>query len=95
MADRGRYDSAMFWIAFGTAAALVFSWSGLCCCSGRYGCFWCTAAPRRRPRRQAARSRARRRSQTTRRQAVRGYSREREKLIDMWEAHERNRDPKK
>jgi hypothetical protein len=27
--------------------------------------------------------------------AVRGYYREREKLIDMWDAHERNRDPKK
>src|SRR3979409_1627718 len=23
MADRGRYDSAMFWIAFGTAAAVI------------------------------------------------------------------------
>ena len=28
-------------------------------------------------------------------EAVRGYYREREKLIDMWDAHEKNRDPKK
>jgi hypothetical protein len=28
-------------------------------------------------------------------EAVRGYFREREKLFDMWDAHERNRDPKK
>jgi hypothetical protein len=28
-------------------------------------------------------------------EAIRGYYRERDKLIDVWEAHERNRDPKK
>jgi hypothetical protein len=28
-------------------------------------------------------------------EAVRGYYRERDKLIDTWDAHERNRDPKK
>jgi hypothetical protein len=28
-------------------------------------------------------------------EAVRGYYREREKVIDMWDAHERARDPKK
>jgi hypothetical protein len=28
-------------------------------------------------------------------EAVRRYYREREKLMDMWDAHERTRDPKK
>jgi hypothetical protein len=121
MADRGRYDSAMFWIAFGTAAAVIglalmtigvsrsapgdnlltSPWFG-----GGLGllvigallllwALWLFLVHRR----AEARTKASGGSQTTlenpEAEAVRGYYREREKLIDMWDAHERKRETKK
>lgn len=125
MADRGRYDSAMFWIAFGTAAAVIglalmtigvsrsgpgdnllaSPWFG-----GGLGllvigvllllwALWLFLVHRRAEAKTKATGGPQSGSQTAsdnpEAEAVRGYYREREKLIDMWDAHERNRDPKK
>jgi hypothetical protein len=125
MADRGRYDSAMFWIAFGTAAAVIglalmtigvsrsapgdnlltSPWFG-----GGLGllvigallllwALWLFLMHRRADAKTKAADGLQSGSQAALEnpmgEAVRGYYREREKLIDMWDAHERNRDPKK
>ena len=125
MTDRGRYDSAMFWIAFGTAAAVIglalmtigvsrsapgdnlltSPWFG-----GGLGLLVIGAVlllwalrlfllHRRADTKTMATAGPQSGSQTTpenpEAEAVRGYFREREKLFDMWDARERNRDPKK
>jgi hypothetical protein len=125
MADRGRYDSAMFWIAFGTAAAVIglalmtigvsrsapgdnllrSPWFG-----GGLGllvigallllwALWLFLVHRRAEAKTKATGGPQSGSETASEnpvaEAVRGYYREREKLIDMWDAHERNRDTKK
>ena len=125
MADRGRYDSAMFWIAFGTAAAVIglalmtigvsrsapgdnllrSLWFG-----GGLGLLvigallllWALSlflVHRRAEAKARATGGSQSGSQTApenpEAEAIRGYYREREKLIDMWDTHERDRDPKK
>jgi hypothetical protein len=125
MADRGRYDSAMFWIAFGTASAVI----GLALMtigvsrsapgnnlltspwfSGGLGllvigallllwALWLFLVHRRAEAKTTTTSVAQSSSQAVpenpEAEVIRGYYRERDKLIDMWDAHERNRDPKK
>jgi hypothetical protein len=123
--DRGRYDSAMFWIAFGTAAAviglalmtigvsrsapgdnlLMSPWFG-----GGLGLLvigallllWALClylVHRRAEAKTKAIDGSKSSTQTApgnaEAEAVRGYYREREKLMDMWDARERKRDPKK
>lgn len=125
MPDRGRYDSAMFWIAFGTAAAviglalmtigvsrsatgdnlLMSPWFG-----GGLGllvigallllyALWLFLVHRRAEATTKAagelQSGSLPHSENAEVEAVRGYFREREKLMDMWEARERNSDQKK
>jgi hypothetical protein len=125
MADRGHYDSAMFWIAFGTAAAviglalmtigvsrsapgdnlLMSPWFG-----GGLGllvigallllwALWLFLMHRRADEKTATTGASQPGSQAASEnpeaEAIRGYYREREKLIDMWETHEKNRDVKK
>ena len=125
MADRGRYDSAMFWIAFGTAAAVI----GLALMTigvsrsapggnlltspwfiGGLGllvigallllwALWLFLVHRSAEAKTKATGGSVSGSQTASEnpeaEAIRGYYRERDKLIDMWDAHERNREPKK
>ena len=125
MADRGHYDSAMFWLAFGTAAAviglalmtigvsrsapgdnlLMSRWFG-----GGLGllaigallllwALWLFLAHRRAEAKTKAtggsQSGSQAASENPEVEAIRGYYRERDKLMDMWDTHERNRDPKK
>jgi hypothetical protein len=121
MADRGRYDSAMFWIAFGTAAAVIglalmtigvsrsapgnnlltSPWFG-----GGLGllvigallllwALWLFLVHRRSEAKTKAVGGSQIASENPMAEAVRGYYREREKLIDTWSEHEKNRDPKK
>lgn len=119
--DRGRYDSAIFWVAFGTAAAVIglalmtigvnrsapgdkllsSPWFG-----GGLGllvigallllwALWLFLMHRRADAKTNA-SGSPSDSQTDAEvEAVRGYFRERDKLFDMWDKQERNRDPKK
>ena len=124
MADRGRYDSAMFWIAFGTAAAVIglalmtigvsrsapgdnllaSRWFG-----GGLGllvigallllwALWLFLVHRRAEAKTKATGGLQSGSQTAPEnpevEAIRGYYRERDKLMDIWDKHERNRDPK-
>lgn len=119
MADRGRYDSAMFWIAFGTAAAVI----GLALMTigvsrsapgdnlltspwfaGGLGllvigallllwALWLFLVHRRAEAKATGGSEMS--SDKPQAEVIRGYYREREKLFDMWDAHERNRDRKK
>src|SRR6266851_3004580 len=113
MADRGRYDSAMFWIAFGTAAAVIglalmtigvsrsgpgdnlltSPWFG-----GGLGllvigavlllwALWLFLVHRRAEAKTKATGGplgSQTASYNPEAEAVRGYYREREKLIDMW-----------
>lgn len=125
MGDRARYDSAMFWIAFGTAAAVIglalmtigvsrsapgdnlltSPWFGGglgLLVMGAVLLLWALRLfllHRRADTKTMATAGPQSGSQTTpenpEAEAVRGYFREREKLFDMWDAHERNRDPKK
>jgi type VI protein secretion system component VasK len=125
MTDRGRYDSAMFWIAFGTAAAviglalmtigvtrsapgdnlLMSRWFG-----GGLGllvigtllllwALWLFLVHRRAEAKSKSIGGLQSGSQTASEnpevEVIRGYYREREKLMEMWDSHERNRDPKK
>ena len=125
MADRGRYDSAMFWIAFGTAAAVIglalmtigvsrsapgvnlltSPWFG-----GGLGllvigallllwALWLFLVHRRADAKTKTTDGSQAGSQTASEnpeaEAIRGYFREREKLMDMWDRQQRNRDPKK
>lgn len=129
MADRGRYDSSMFWLAFGTAAAVI----GLALMTigvsrsapganlltipwfvGGLGllvigtllllwALWLFLAHRRAEARMQVtgglqtglESGSQKASENPEVEAVRGYFHERDKLMDMWDAQQRNRDPKK
>jgi hypothetical protein len=125
MTDRGRYDSAMFWLAFGTAACVIGlalmtigvsrSASGENLLTSRWfdgglgllvigallllWALWLFLVHRRAETKAKATGGAPSGStsatENPEAEAIRGYYREREKLIDMWDAHERNRDPKK
>ena len=116
MADRGRYDSAMFWLAFGTAAAVIGlalmtigvsqSPSG----ANLFGSFWFDGGlgllvigallllwalvlflGRRREAREAITpsttpsTPASNPAESMLTEAVRGYYKEREKLMDDWQ----------
>lgn len=128
MADRGRYDSAMFWLAFGTAAAVI----GLALMTigvtrtasggnlmasvwfdGGLGllavgavlllwALWLFLSRRRAVGAESAPSVPQAQAGSTTNsttEAVKGYYREREKLMDkamqIWEEQQRSRRPKK
>lgn len=118
MADRGRYDSAMFWLAFGTAAAVIglalmtigatrsapgasllaslwFDGGLGLLAFGALLLLWSLALYllRRRAQAQAAglaRTDGRGR-ESAEAEAVKGYYRERERLIQLYERQEKNR----
>ena len=124
MADRGRYDSAMFWLAFGTAAAVI----GLALMTigvsrsaagdnllrsawfdGGLGvlaigvlllllALWLFLVHRRAEAKALATGGSSSGSKTPSEnpmvEAVRGYYRERDKLIDIWDRQKRRRDRK-
>ena len=123
MADRGRYDSAMFWLAFGTAAAVI----GLALMtigvsrSGRGDsllsspwfdgglgvlmigvlllllALWLFLVHRHAEAKTNATGGLESGPQTAPEnpevEAIRGYFRERDKLMDMWDSQQRKRDP--
>lgn len=124
MADRGRYDSAMFWLAFGTASAVIglalmtigatrsasganlldSPWfdGGLGLLAlGALLLLWSLLLYLARRRHAAAQVSSRadaepeqgedRKQSDSMTEAVRGYYAERDKLLKMWDKHERDR----
>ena len=118
--DRPRYDSAMFWLAFGTAAAVIglalmtigatrsapgdnlltslwFDGGLGVLALGVLLLLWALRLYLVHRRVEAAKTTggsppgARAHSESAEVEAVRGYFREREKLMDMWEEQEKGR----
>ena len=116
MADRGRYDSAMFWLAFGTAGAVIglalmtigatrlpsganlfasvwFDVGLALLAVGALLLLWALGLylARRRVEAQAQASGTSRGGDDSMKEAIKGYYAERNRLFNIWDRQQRNK----